>query len=200
MFDSLAELNVWSGSAFTKTGVRTRLNWTTATLYPTQKTSNLSSEAMDLLHIIGYSDSDWASQIHCHCISGFAFFISTGVVSWSSMKPNMLPSLIPQKISFGFINYWMNFPLFSHFLYLWLYSVTIKVWSHFQRTQHSMDAPSTLMFTLTTCLFQVWEILCAPWHSLETCSSRGRVLLYSFSISCHLIPTSSLPSLPVHHH
>ena len=36
--------------------------------------------------IIGYSDSDWASQIHCHSISGFAFFIGTGVVSWSSKK------------------------------------------------------------------------------------------------------------------
>ena len=36
--------------------------------------------------IIGYSDSDWASQIHRHSISGFAFFVGTGVVSWSSKK------------------------------------------------------------------------------------------------------------------
>ena len=31
--------------------------------------------------IVGYSDSDWASQIHQHSISGFAFFIGDGVVS-----------------------------------------------------------------------------------------------------------------------
>ena len=36
--------------------------------------------------IVGYSDSDWASQIHRHSISGFAFFVGTGVVSWSSKK------------------------------------------------------------------------------------------------------------------
>jgi hypothetical protein len=36
--------------------------------------------------IVGYSDSDWASQIHRHSISGFAFFIGDGVVSWSSKK------------------------------------------------------------------------------------------------------------------
>ena len=37
-------------------------------------------------NIIGYFDSDWASQTHCHSISGFAFFIGSGVVSWSSKK------------------------------------------------------------------------------------------------------------------
>ena len=36
--------------------------------------------------ILGYSDSDWASQIHRHSISGFAFFVGKGVVSWSSKK------------------------------------------------------------------------------------------------------------------
>ena len=36
--------------------------------------------------ILGYSDSDWASQMHRHSISGFAFFIGKGVVSWSSKK------------------------------------------------------------------------------------------------------------------
>jgi hypothetical protein len=36
--------------------------------------------------MIGYSDADWASQDHCHSISGFAFFIGDGVVSWSSKK------------------------------------------------------------------------------------------------------------------
>ena len=36
--------------------------------------------------IMGYSDSDWASQIHRHSISGFAFFVGIGVVSWSSKK------------------------------------------------------------------------------------------------------------------
>jgi hypothetical protein len=36
--------------------------------------------------VFGYSDSDWASQIHRHSISGFAFFVGKGVVSWSSKK------------------------------------------------------------------------------------------------------------------
>ena len=36
--------------------------------------------------IVGYSDSDWVSQLHRHSISGFAFFIGKGIVSWSSKK------------------------------------------------------------------------------------------------------------------
>ena len=36
--------------------------------------------------IHGYSNSDWASHIHRHSISGFAFFVGKGVVSWSSKK------------------------------------------------------------------------------------------------------------------
>lgn len=36
--------------------------------------------------ITGYSDADWASQLHHHSISGFAFFVGNGVVSWSSKK------------------------------------------------------------------------------------------------------------------
>ena len=37
-------------------------------------------------NLVGYSDADWASQNHRHSISGFAFFIGDGVVSWSSKK------------------------------------------------------------------------------------------------------------------
>jgi len=36
--------------------------------------------------IIGYSDADWASHIHQHSISGFVYFIGTGIVSWSCKK------------------------------------------------------------------------------------------------------------------
>src|SRR5215471_1283032 len=36
--------------------------------------------------LIGYSDADWASQIHRHSISGFVFFSGNGAVSWSSKK------------------------------------------------------------------------------------------------------------------
>ena len=36
--------------------------------------------------IVGYSDSDWASQNHRHSISGFVFFIGSGAVTWSSKK------------------------------------------------------------------------------------------------------------------
>jgi hypothetical protein len=36
--------------------------------------------------ITGYSDADWASQLHHHSISRFTFFIGNGAVSWSSKK------------------------------------------------------------------------------------------------------------------
>jgi hypothetical protein len=36
--------------------------------------------------ITGYSDADWASHMHRHSISGFAYFIGAGVVNWSSKK------------------------------------------------------------------------------------------------------------------
>ena len=34
----------------------------------------------------GYSDLDWASQRHCHLISGFTFHYRQGTISWSSKK------------------------------------------------------------------------------------------------------------------
>ncbi len=37
-------------------------------------------------HITGYSDADWAQQMHRHSISGYAFFIGSGIISWSSKK------------------------------------------------------------------------------------------------------------------
>jgi hypothetical protein len=40
----------------------------------------------DQLYLAGYSDADWASNTHRHSISGFAFFIGCGVVSWSTKK------------------------------------------------------------------------------------------------------------------
>src|SRR3984885_14387039 len=33
--------------------------------------------------ITEYSDADWASHMHHHSISGFAYFIRAGVVNWS---------------------------------------------------------------------------------------------------------------------
>ena len=36
--------------------------------------------------LAGYSDADWASQMHCHSISRFVYFIGVGAVSWSSKK------------------------------------------------------------------------------------------------------------------
>jgi hypothetical protein len=36
--------------------------------------------------VAGFSDSDWASQIHQHSISGFAYFVGLGTVSWSVKK------------------------------------------------------------------------------------------------------------------
>ena len=37
-------------------------------------------------NIVGFSDADWASHLHRHSISGFAFFVGQGVVSWSAKK------------------------------------------------------------------------------------------------------------------
>ena len=110
--------------------------------------------------IMGYSDSDWASQIHRHSISGFAFFVGIGVVSWSSKKqpiitlcpvlrPNMSPSPIPQKTLFGLINYLLNFLLFFLSLYLLFSFVTIKARSDSQRIPRSTVAPSTSTFIST---------------------------------------------------
>ena len=38
----------------------------------------------------GYCDSDWASQPHCHLISGFSFHYGQGLVSWSSKKQGII--------------------------------------------------------------------------------------------------------------
>ena len=36
---------------------------------------------------VGYSDADWATdQTDCHSISGYTFFMFSGLVSWSSSK------------------------------------------------------------------------------------------------------------------
>ena len=38
------------------------------------------------IDLSGYSNADWASQLHHHSISGFAFFLGSGAISWSSKK------------------------------------------------------------------------------------------------------------------
>jgi hypothetical protein len=37
-------------------------------------------------NVVGFSDADWASHMHRHSISGFAFFVGQGAVSWSAKK------------------------------------------------------------------------------------------------------------------
>ena len=41
-------------------------------------------------HIRGFCDVDWASQKHCHSISGYSFHYGVGAVSWSSKKQNIV--------------------------------------------------------------------------------------------------------------
>jgi hypothetical protein len=48
------------------------------------KTLQLVLEGDDL--VAGFSDADWASQHHRHSISGFAYFVGLGTVSWSAKK------------------------------------------------------------------------------------------------------------------
>ena len=38
------------------------------------------------IDLSGYSDADWASQLHHHSISGFTFFLGSSAISWSSKK------------------------------------------------------------------------------------------------------------------
>jgi hypothetical protein len=40
--------------------------------------------------LLGYTDADGASQLHCRAISGYAFLIDRGVVSWSSCKQELI--------------------------------------------------------------------------------------------------------------
>jgi hypothetical protein len=40
--------------------------------------------------ISGYSDAVWASHMHCHSISGFAYYLGIGAVSWSSKKQSIV--------------------------------------------------------------------------------------------------------------
>jgi cytochrome c oxidase assembly factor CtaG len=37
-----------------------------------------------------YTDADWASNLHRHSISGFAFFVGCGAVSWSAKKQHII--------------------------------------------------------------------------------------------------------------
>ena len=98
--------------------------------------------------IFGDADSDYASQIHPHSIS--AFFISKGVVSWSSKKQpirlNMSLLHMPQKISSGF----KKFSKISHLYFLIplqkISTVTTKARSVYPRTQLFTVTPNILMF------------------------------------------------------
>jgi hypothetical protein len=38
----------------------------------------------------GYTDSDWASQVHHHLISAYVFRIGTGAITWSSKKQSLV--------------------------------------------------------------------------------------------------------------
>src|SRR5260221_4054463 len=38
------------------------------------------------ISVVGFSDTDWASQRHRHSISRFAYFVRLGTVSWSAKK------------------------------------------------------------------------------------------------------------------
>ena len=40
--------------------------------------------------IIGFIDADWASNLYHHSISGFAFFVSCGITSWSAKKQHLV--------------------------------------------------------------------------------------------------------------
>jgi hypothetical protein len=43
--------------------------------------------------VTGFSDADWASHLHRHSISGFAYFVGLGTVSWSAKKQPIITLL-----------------------------------------------------------------------------------------------------------
>ena len=51
-------------------------------------TSSMSTD-----RIIGYTDTDHASQYHRHSILGYTFLINGGMVSWSSKKQPLMALL-----------------------------------------------------------------------------------------------------------
>ena len=46
--------------------------------------SNCLTNMDSTSRILGFSDADWASQLHHHSISEFTFFVGVGAVSWST--------------------------------------------------------------------------------------------------------------------
>ena len=54
-------------------------------------------------HLHGYTDADCAAQEHRHSISGYAFMMYSGVISWSAKKQSIIvlsrrkPSILLQR-------------------------------------------------------------------------------------------------------
>jgi len=74
--------------------------------------------------------------MHCHSISGFAYFLGISAITWSHKKQPIVTLLSTEaeyvalthasKDIYGFINYLLNFLPFLVLLYLPLSSATTK--------------------------------------------------------------------------
>ena len=106
--------------------------------------------------ISGYSDADWASHMHYHSISGFAYFLGIGAVNWSSKKQPIV-TLSSTEAEYVVLTHASKDILWIHklltelssifpFMVPTFFIVATKARSISQRIQLSTDAPNTLMF------------------------------------------------------
>jgi hypothetical protein len=81
--------------------------------------------------VAGFSDADWTSQRHCHSISGFAFFVGLGTISWSTKKQPIITLLSTEA----------EYVALTHASkdILWIHKI-LKEFSFL----HSLSLPSTL--------------------------------------------------------
>ena len=161
------------------------------------------------------SDANWDSQIHCHSISGFTFFVGIGTVSWSSKKQPII-TLSSTKAEYVTFTYSSKDIIWFHILltefslpYQLLYFVITKVLSISPKIPHSMVTPSTLTFIsiltvkpyLTVislyniALLTTWLQISLQSHSLISNSRSSEA--YSESSSPH--PSWGGVSLSHHH-
>ena len=126
--------------------------------------------------LAGYSDADWASQMHHHSISEFTSFIGTGAVSWSSKKQLIITLLSTEA----------KYVTLTH-------SSKDIIWIHKLLTELSL----VFNFTVLTTLFcdnqgVVWlskdlmfhrctKHIDIHFHSIHQTVSQGHIILWD----CH---------------
>ena len=104
--------------------------------------------------LIGFSDADWASNLHRHSISGLALFVGCGTVSWSAKKQHLI-TLSSTELEYVALTHASKEVIWVHKLLRELsffisYTLPVRVQLIFQRIQSFMleQSISTCTFTL----------------------------------------------------